>query len=270
MPLHLAIISNRIDVVASLLKAGADMTLASPMTHKTPLDLAESRLSYLLSRAQEGATMESTYATPGYIDFFGHHNNSNNRSMHIPPTQSPALLYQIKGIVNLLRPYVLRQQRLQYGERQKERQKERSWDRADKYMRQHIHITEPGSLWQGEPRFGENIGEMNGYEDDNEDGMETNADVDGDIDLDQKPLGRRPCRLMDADETEEALETLLNGLSLLEANQKQQKHSLDSVSDGNLADSEQDPQGGREVEDALPDLLEQVQHVLQSIKLNEQ
>jgi len=109
-------------------------------------------------------------------------------------------------------------------------------------------------------------------EDEDEDGMEPNADLDGDIDLDQRPFGKRPSRRMDTDETEEALESLLNGLSLLESNQRQrqQQHSLDGVSDGNLADSEQDPQGGKDVEDALPDLLEQVQHVLQAIKLNEQ
>lgn len=248
---------------------GADMTLASPMTHKTPLDLAESRLSYLLSRAQEGIASESASTRSGYIDLF---NSNSSRSMHIPPTQSPALLYQIKGIVNLLRPYVLRQQRLQYGERQKDRQKERSWDRADKYMREQIHTTESGSLWQVESRFGEDVREMNRVEDEDEDGMESSADLDGDIDLDQRPYGKRPGRRMDADETEEALESLLNGLSLLESNQRQrqQHHSPDNISDGNLADSEQDPQGGKEVEDSLPDLLEQVQHVLQAIKLNEQ
>ena len=108
---------------------------------------------------------------------------------------------------------------------------------------------------------------------------------------------------MDADETEEALESLMNGLSLLEANRKQKEqqkqhqqqqlqllqqheqafggpsfssntfsqHSAGGdIGDGNLADSELDAGSEQQdVEDGLPDLLEQVQQVLQAIKLNE-
>ena len=103
-----------------------------------------------------------------------------------------------------------------------------------------------------------------------------------------KRLTRRPGRRMDADETEEALESLMNGLSLLEANrrqlERQQQHSeqqsqpqqqaqlrgeISDIADGNLADSELDPRSEQEVEEALPDLLEQVQQVLEAIKLNE-
>ncbi|KAF9126090.1 hypothetical protein BGW39_006874 [Mortierella sp. 14UC] len=320
MPLHLAIISNRIDVVAALLKAGADMTLASPMTHKTPLDLAESRLSYLLSRAQD----TSRYSTGSLDPYTSHSNNqiATRSSFHMSPAQSPALLYQIKGIVNLLRPYVVRQQRLQHGERQKERQKERSWDRADKYMRQQpLHDSGSGSgLWHTDPHSDAHYGDMEDDDDEDEDDDEDDDDDmdtgeggrrplrkklplfrhDGDMDEDELPaysaktkkLGRRLNRRMDADETEVALESLMNGLSLLEANRKQQEQrqqqhliqdsadgggslSLESTSgvseigDGNLADSELDPRNEQDVDEALPDLLEQVQQVLQAIKLNE-
>ncbi|KAF9279092.1 hypothetical protein BGZ68_008131 [Mortierella alpina] len=317
MPLHLAIISNRVDVVAALLKAGADMTLASPMTHKTPLDLAESRLGYLLSRAQESAEH-----TSGSIDLY---NSQVATRSSFPPPQSPALLYQIKGIVNLLRPYVVRQQKLQHGERQKDRQKERSWNRADKYMRQQ----DGSSLWRVDPHSDDNYGDKEDEdEDDDEDDDDqmdtgeghqrprtlrihhhTGADMDDD---DERPpsytarppkLGRRLARRMDADETEEALESLMNGLSLLEANRKQKEqqkqhqqqqlqllqqheqafggpsfssntfsqHSAGGdIGDGNLADSELDAGSEQQdVEDGLPDLLEQVQQVLQAIKLNE-
>ncbi|KAG0274564.1 hypothetical protein BGZ95_009651 [Linnemannia exigua] len=320
MPLHLAIISNRIDVVAALLKAGADMTLASPMTHKTPLDLAESRLSYLLSRAQDTAK----YST-GSMDLHTSHSNNQiatRSSFHMPPAQSPALLYQIKGIVSLLRPYVVRQQKLQHGERQKERQKERSWDRADKYMRQQPSqdgIGGNNALWHTDPHSDAHYGDMEDDDDDDEDDDDDDDDMDtgegqrrqqrkklplfrhdGDMDEDELPgysakprkQGRRLNRRMDADETEVALESLMNGLSLLEATRKQQEQrqqlildsasgsgglSLGSISglgvseigDGNLADSELDPRSEQDVDEALPDLLEQVQHVLQSIKLNE-
>ncbi|KAF9154463.1 hypothetical protein BG015_000871 [Linnemannia schmuckeri] len=328
MPLHLAIISNRIDVVAALLKAGADMTLASPMTHKTPLDLAESRLSYLLSRAQDTARYPSES-----MDLHTSHSNNQiatRSSFYTPPAQSPALLYQIKGIVNLLRPYVVRQQRLQHGERQKERQKERSWDRADKYMRQ--HPSQDGSsgsssgLWQSDPHSEAHYGDMedddeDDDDDDDDDDMDTGeggrrplrkklplfrqeADMDEDDELPSysakpKKLGRRLNRRMDADETEVALESLMNGLSLLEATRKQQEQrqlqqqqqqqliqdgsgnggmslgatsalgGVSEIGDGNLADSELDPRSEQDVDEALPDLLEQVQQVLQAIKLNE-
>ncbi|KAF9280316.1 hypothetical protein BGZ88_012260 [Linnemannia elongata] len=332
MPLHLAIISNRIDVVAALLKAGADMTLASPMTHKTPLDLAESRLSYLLSRAQDTARY-----TSGSMDLHTSHSNNQiatRSSFYAPPAQSPALLYQIKGIVNLLRPYVVRQQRLQHGERQKERQKERSWDRADKYMRQHpSHEGGIGSScehWHSDPHSDAHYGDMEDEDDDddddddNDDDMDTGegggrplrkklplfrqeADMDEDDELPSysaKPrkVGQRLNRRMDADEAEVALESLMNGLSLLEATRKQQEQrqlqqqqqqqhqqlsrdgtsssdislgvmpalgGVPEIGDGNLADSELDPRSEQDVDEALPDLLEQVQQVLQAIKLNE-
>jgi hypothetical protein len=91
---------------------------------------------------------------------------------------------------------------------------------------------------------------------------------------------------MDANETGEALENLMNGLSLLEANRKQmeQQHhhhpsqlppqqlqngNVSDSADGNLADNELDPRSEHEVDEALPDLLEQVQQVLEAIKLNE-
>ncbi|KAF9985436.1 hypothetical protein BGZ75_002997 [Mortierella antarctica] len=310
MPLHLAIISNRVDVVAALLKAGADMTLASPMTHKTPLDLAESRLGYLLSRAQETAEH-----TSGSIDLY---NSQVATRSSFPPPQSPALLYQIKGIVNLLRPYVVRQQKLQHGERQKDRQKERSWNRADKYMRQQ----DGSSLWRVDPHSDDNYGDKEDEDEDDDeeednDQMDTGeghprlrtlrihhqSGVDMDDDDDRLPsyvarppkLGRRLARRMDADETEEALESLMNGLSLLEANRKQkeqqkqqqlheqafggpslglnsfsQRSAGGDIGDGNLADSELDAGSEQQdVEDGLPDLLEQVQQVLQAIKLNE-
>ncbi|KAF9540300.1 hypothetical protein EC957_004419 [Mortierella hygrophila] len=329
MPLHLAIISNRIDVVAALLKAGADMTLASPMTHKTPLDLAESRLSYLLSRAQDTARYPS-----GSMGL--HTSHSNNQivtrpSFYTPPAQSPALLYQIKGIVNLLRPYVVRQQRLQHGERHKERHKERSWDRADKYMKQHPSqegsYSSSSGLWHSDPHSDAHYGDMEDEDedddddDDDDDDMDTGegggrplrkklplfrqeADMDEDDELPSysakpKKLGRRLNRRMDADETEVALESLMNGLSLLEATRKQQEQwqlqqqqqqelvqdgtsssgmslgvmpalgGVPDIGDGNLADSELDPRSEQDVDEALPDLLEQVQQVLQAIKLNE-
>ncbi|KAF9338519.1 hypothetical protein BGZ91_008648 [Linnemannia elongata] len=332
MPLHLAIISNRIDVVAALLKAGADMTLASPMTHKTPLDLAESRLSYLLSRAQDTARY-----TSGSMDLHTSHSNNQiatRSSFYAPPAQSPALLYQIKGIVNLLRPYVVRQQRLQHGERQKERQKERSWDRADKYMRQHPSheggIGSSSGHWHSDPHSDAHYGDMEDEDDDddddddNDDDMDTGegggrplrkklplfrqeADMDEDDELPSysakpKKVGRRLNRRMDADEAEVALESLMNGLSLLEATRKQQEQrqlqqqqqqqqqqlsrdgtsssdislgampalgGVPEIGDGNLADSELDPRSEQDVDEALPDLLEQVQQVLQAIKLNE-
>ncbi|KAG0204580.1 hypothetical protein BGX33_008400 [Mortierella sp. NVP41] len=331
MPLHLAIISNRIDVVAALLKAGADMTLASPMTHKTPLDLAESRLSYLLSRAQDSVQDSSRYST-GSMDLHTSHSNNQiatRSSFHMPPAQSPALLYQIKGIVNLLRPYVVRQQKLQHGERQKERQKERSWDRADKYMRQHPQDgSSSNGLWQSEPQSDDHYGDMEDEDEDDDEGDDDDDDMDtgegnrrslrkrlplfrqeGYLDEDELPsytsrskkLGRRLNRRMDADETEVALESLMNGLSLLEANRKQQEQrqlqqqqqmqdsagastsgsigmplgmnssigGISEIGDGNLADSELDPRSEQDVDEALPDLLEQVQQVLQAIKLNE-
>ncbi|KAF9386246.1 hypothetical protein CPC16_007608 [Podila verticillata] len=295
MPLHLAIISNRIDVVAALLKAGADMTLASPMTLKTPLDLAESRLSYLLSRAQEASKPQH----PEAIDLF----NKQIATRSTPPTQSSALLDQIKGIVGLLRPYVVRQQRLQHGERQKERQKERSWERADKYMRQQSNEGSEG-MWRMDGQSEDNYGDMED-EDDDEDGMmdvgsshrkQPGLDHDGDMELiDELPpyseksrKVRRITRRMNANETEEALESLMNGLSLLEANRLQQQQlgsegstsrpqqasgypglhrGSSDIGDGNLADTELDREN--EVDDGLPDLLEQVQQVLQAIKLNE-
>ncbi|KAG0365759.1 hypothetical protein BGZ54_006247 [Gamsiella multidivaricata] len=341
-----AIISNRIDVVAALLKAGADMTLASPMTHKTPLDLAESRLSYLLSRAQEtikqSRAQSSESSNSGMLDLHDSQIATLSSFQHAPPTQSPALLYQIRGIVNLLRPYVVRQQKLQQGERQKERQKERSWERADKYMRQH-QGQGGGSgqgLWRMEANSDDNFGDMEDEDEDDEeddDHMDTGdrrrlvrsrftvVDMDGDMELNDdedsgfkgRPLhstktkrsARRPIRRMDADETEEALENLMNGLSLLEANRKQleqqhaqtqtqgqgqnqdqqalqqlqqsyphthmhshshsQQSGVSDIADGNLADSELDPRSEQEVDEALPDLLEQVQQVLQAIKLNE-
>lgn len=268
------------------------MTLASPMTHKTPLDLAESRLGYLLSRAQEGVTTASTSSRPEFIEFFGHlhprrnSNTSNNHnalivttprtSMHIPPsTQSPALLQQIKGIVNLLRPYVVRQQRLQHGERQKERQKERSWDRADKYMRQQGSTTDASGLWRVESISEDNDEDMEDDQDDIDDGdlMDTNSKLTSTQSSNRRPLGRR----MDADETEVALESLLNGLSLLEASQKQQQQqpqpspfAPSAIHPGDMGHGNLDSkQGEKDVDDALPDLLEQVQQVLQAIKLNE-
>ncbi|KAF9111838.1 hypothetical protein BGX27_004372 [Mortierella sp. AM989] len=317
MPLHLAIISNRVEVVAALLKAGADMTLASPMTHKTPLDLAESRLSYLLSRAQE-SVKQSQGTSTGTLDL---HNSqiATRSSFHtLPITQSAALLYQIRGIVNLLRPYVVRQQKLQHGERQKDRQKERSWDRAEKYMRQqHSHYIGAGDssrsgLWRVDPHSDDNFGDMEDEDEEDDNDMDTEdnrqrtsaarsglsmVDMDGDMELGDdednglphyatKPrrVPRRLNKRMNANETELALENLMNGLSLLEANRKQhleqqqQQHetsqsSIPDIADGNLADSELDPrgeqEGEQEVDDALPDLLEQVQQVLQAIKLNE-
>ncbi|KAF9386845.1 hypothetical protein CPB97_003271 [Podila verticillata] len=295
MPLHLAIISNRIDVVAALLKAGADMTLASPMTLKTPLDLAESRLSYLLSRAQEASKPQH----PDSIDFF----NKQIATRSTLPVQSSALLDQIKGIVGLLRPYVVRQQRLQHGERQKERQKERSWERADKYMRQQSNEG-PEGMWRTDGQSEDNYGDMED-EDDDDDGMmdvgsshrkQPGLDHDGDMELvdelppysDKPRKARRIPRRMNANETEEALESLMNGLSLLEANRLQQQQlgsegstsrpqqasgyaglqrGSSDIGDGNLADTELDREN--EVDDGLPDLLEQVQQVLQAIKLNE-
>ncbi|KAF9347552.1 hypothetical protein BGX34_003028 [Mortierella sp. NVP85] len=331
MPLHLAIISNRIDVVAALLKAGADMTLASPMTHKTPLDLAESRLSYLLARAQESVkrSQPSASSSTGGFDFynsqivarpplgaqFNHHD--------VPSTTSPALLYQIRGIVNLLGPYVTRQQKLQHGDRHKERQKERSWERADKYMRQHGQDLEGSSssisIGRADPHSEDNFGDMEDEaedgdddreDDDDEDPMDSDegrsrpirnkisqVDMDGDMELNDddghgrtKTKSKRPARRlgrrMDANETGEALENLMNGLSLLEANRKQmeQQHhhhppqlppqqlqngNVSDSADGNLADNELDPRSEHEVDEALPDLLEQVQQVLEAIKLNE-
>ncbi|KAG0056626.1 hypothetical protein BGZ83_004151 [Gryganskiella cystojenkinii] len=220
--------------------------------------------------------------------------------MHVPSTQSPALLYQIKGIVNLLRPYVVRQQRLQHGERQKERQKERLWDRADKYMRQQGSPTSSSGLWRVDA-LSDNDGDMEDEDELDEDDSQMDTtdrllcskamsklDMDGDVDLDhggsigfstsRKHSSRRPDGRMDADEAEVALESLLSGLSLLEANQKQQQiqsspsvtaSQRSDVTDGNLADNELDPRNERDVEDALPDILEQVAHVLQAIKLNE-
>ncbi|KAG9061030.1 hypothetical protein KI688_007659 [Linnemannia hyalina] len=328
MPLHLAIISNRIDVVAALLKAGADMTLASPMTHKTPLDLAESRLSYLLSRAQDTARYPS--GSMGLHTSHSHNQIVTRPSFYTPPAQSPALLYQIKGIVNLLRPYVVRQQRLQHGERHKERHKERSWDRADKYMKQHPSqegtYGSSSGLWHSDPHSDAHYGDMEDEDedddddDDDDDDMDTGeggrplgkklplfrqeADMDEDDELPSysakpKKLGRRLNRRMDADETEVALESLMNGLSLLEATRKQQEQrqlqqqqqqqlvqdgtgssgmslgampalgGVPDIGDGNLADSELDPRSEQDVDEALPDLLEQVQQVLQAIKLNE-
>ncbi|KAG0303886.1 hypothetical protein BGZ98_006170 [Dissophora globulifera] len=282
MPLHLAIISNRVDVVAALLKAGADMTLASPMTHKTPLDLAESRLSYLLSRAQESVRQPR----PSGLDLFNSQ-IATRTSFQAPPTQSPALLYQIRGIVNLLRPYVVRQQKLQHGERQKDRQKERSWDRADKYM-QYNDTEAMGSnsssgrgLWRVDSHSADDEGEDEEDNDDMDTGDRQAAtrrrpagmDMDGDVELSHgRREARQAGRRMDADQAEEALETLMNGLSLLEASRRQQQQEQEVVSDatdGNLADSELDTRSEQEVDSALPDLLEQVQQVLEAIKLNE-
>ncbi|KAF9170459.1 hypothetical protein BGX21_008880 [Mortierella sp. AD011] len=317
MPLHLAIISNRVEVVAALLKAGADMTLASPMTHKTPLDLAESRLSYLLSRAQESVKQsQSSGTTSGTLDL---HNSqiATRSSFHTPPmSQSPALLYQIRGIVNLLRPYVARQQKLQHGERQKDRQKDRSWERAEKYMRQqqghytNVDNNSRAGTWRVDTHSDDNFGDMEDEDEedddmDNEDSQQHTSvvrnglsivDMDGDLELGDdddhglphyatKPrrIPRRSNKRMNANETELALENLMNGLSLLEANRKQQveqqlsqdqhsasQSSVSDITDGNLADTELDPRGEQEVDDALPDLLEQVQQVLEAIKLNEQ
>ncbi|KAG0033022.1 hypothetical protein BGZ81_009579 [Podila clonocystis] len=301
MPLHLAIISNRIDVVAALLKAGADMTLASPMTLKTPLDLAESRLSYLLSRAQEASKPHH----PDSIDLFN--KQIATRSTFQAP-QSSALLDQIKGIVSLLRPYVVRQQKLQHGERQKERQKERSWERADKYMRQQSNEGSSEGMWRVDGQSEDNYGDMED-EDEDDDGMmdvggvhprkQPGPNNDRDMELidelppyaDKPRKARRLPRRMNANETEEALESLMNGLSLLEANRLQQQqlesegsairlqqsasgsgyaglhHGSSDIGDGNLADTELDREN--EVDEGLPDLLEQVQQVLQAIKLNE-
>ncbi|KAF8936806.1 hypothetical protein BGZ58_003723 [Dissophora ornata] len=312
---------------------GADMTLASPMTHKTPLDLAESRLSYLLSRAQESVKQSQSSGSTSSTTLDLHNSQiATLSSFHTPPAQSPALLYQIRGIVNLLRPYVVRQQKLQHGERQTERQKERSWERADKYMRQHHHHRQDqaggsssSGMWRVDPHSEDNFGDMEDEDEDDEeedDHMDTEdrrrpaqkglsmVDGDGDLELNDddgdvdkgrtsysmksKKLTRRPVRRMDADETEEALESLMNGLSLLEANrrqlERQQQHpeqqsqpfqqqqqqqqaqlrgGMSDITDGNLADSELDPRSEQEVEEALPDLLEQVQQVLEAIKLNE-
>ncbi|KAF9188637.1 hypothetical protein BGZ50_001216 [Haplosporangium sp. Z 11] len=337
-PLHFAAASGDLELVEFLLERGvrpdcgrdiagnmplhlgADMTLESPMTHKTPLDLAESRLSYLLSRAQESNKQQQQ---SGAIDLFNSQ-VATRSSFHTPSSQSPALLYQIKGIVNLLRPYVVRQQKLQHGERQKGRQKERSWERADKYMRQQPQDSSSSSgsgLWRVDPHSDGNYGDMEDEdededdEEDEDDQMDTGEgqrvmrrkmpgpDHDREMmhhdDEDVLPPytekwlkhGRQPGRRMDAHETEEALESLMNGLSLLEANRKQQEeqqqqqqmhlsgvqpgaygHSAPGtdIADGNLADSELDPQSEQQdVDEALPDLLEQVQQVLQAIKLNE-
>ncbi|KAF9202916.1 hypothetical protein BGZ49_006973, partial [Haplosporangium sp. Z 27] len=313
-PLHFAAASGDlelveflVEVVAALLKAGADMTLASPMTHKTPLDLAESRLSYLLSKAQESVKQSQSSGTyPGTLD---PHNSqiAIRSSLHTPPmTQSPALLYQIRGIVNLLRPYVVRQQKLQHGERQKDRQKGRSWERAEKYMRQqHGHLGDSNNsgvgAWRADIHSDDNFGDMEDEDEDDDDDndMETEdrrytsggVDMDGDLEFGYDPNGmhhyaakhrrapKRSNKRMNANETELALENLMNGLSLLEANRKQQQSqqehsiaqsSVSDIGDGNLADSELDPRGEQEVDDALPDLLEQVQQVLEAIKLNEQ
>ncbi|KAF9918511.1 hypothetical protein BX616_008212 [Lobosporangium transversale] len=342
MPLHLAIISNKIDVVAALLRAGADMTLASPMTHKTPLDLAESRLSYLLSCAQE-SVKQSQEQSSSPLDL--HNNQIATRSTFrhpssSSPSQSQALLRQIRDIVNLLRPYVVRQQKMQHSEQGKERQKERSWERADKYMRQHEYLNQESNssggsgLWRVDPHSDDNFGDMEDEdEDDDDEGdddrmdmgerrqrsstmnprggaaarkqLSTRVDVDGDVDFDddsndaqrssypgsgkmKRLNNRRLPKRMDANETEEALENLMNGLSLLEANRKQieqqqhQQHQhhgnsaqmlvqggVSDSTDGNLADSELDPRSEQEVDEALPDLLEQVQQVLEAIKLNE-
>ncbi|KAG0242946.1 hypothetical protein BGW41_003111 [Actinomortierella wolfii] len=360
MPLHLAIISNRFDVVAALLKAGADMTLASPMTNKTPLDLAESRLNYLLARAQN-LTLQAQQ-------------NKNNQlatraSIYQQQTQSAQLVQQIRGIVDILRPYVIRQQRLQVNEGTKE--KERSWDRANKFMRH--QGGSGGTLWRmddsqmdedddDEPKdgddddddFNDDDDDDMDMEDDNDDDGRSKAavqrrrrrrkrghsslrrreatDADGDVELDE-PLGgragsrRRIPKRMDANETELALEQLMNGLSLLEANTRKAATAVAGVSglqpesgvsdgsnncsniinhhnsnsqeytvsnqpknlaaqtvvptfsasqdiaDGNLADSEGEPSSSeqeQDVDDTLPDLLEQMQQVLQAIKLNEE
>ncbi|KAF9971924.1 hypothetical protein BGZ73_005034 [Actinomortierella ambigua] len=373
MPLHLAIISNRFDVVAALLKAGADMTLASPMTHKTPLDLAESRLNYLLARAQ-GITLQAQQ---------NKHNQLTTRaSIYHQQTQSAQLVQQIRGIVDILRPYVIRQQRLQFNERSKDRTKERSWDRANKFMRYQDGSSIGGGLWRvddsrmdedddDEPKDGDDVDDDFG--DDDDDDMDTEddeedendesmpsissmrrrrrrrdrrahhsrhsrretADDNGDIDLDGLPGShaganrRRIPKRMDANETELALEQLMNGLSLLEANTRKATsvattapanplvgdgcggsseganvgsnghhhmsasngfggtHDVSAtatgmgstfsvsqdIADGNLADSEGEPSSSeqeQDVDDALPDLLEQMQQVLQAIKLNEE
>ncbi|KAI1311592.1 hypothetical protein EDD11_003367 [Mortierella claussenii] len=362
MPLHLAIISNRIEVVAALLKAGADITLASPMTHKTPLDLAESRLSYLLARAQEWVKESQQQSSSSSSRMLDHHNSqlvsTRPHSFHGNPSQQqpslPTLVHQIRGIVTLLRPYVARQQKLQHGERHKERSKERSWERADKYMRQQeAGYQDASEVWRVDPHSEDNFGDMEDEDeqdddddDDDDDDMDTGerqrqslgrgnrvrkqqarghhqlsvVDMDGDVEFDdeggirqrytgkQKRVNRRVLpRRMDADETEEVLENLMNGLSLLEANRKQieqqqqqqqqqqqpqpqhQQTTLTQAqvlggegvpdsADGNLADTEPDPlsqqqqqqQEAAVLEEALPDLLEQVQQVLQAIKLNEQ
>lgn len=271
------------------------------MTLKTPLDLAESRLSYLLSRAQEASKPQH----PDSIDLF---NKQIATRSKFQPSQSSALLDQIKGIVSLLRPYVVRQQKLRQGERQKERQKERSWERADKYMRQQSNEGSSEGMWRTDGQSEDNYGDMED-EDEDDDGMMDvggvhprrlpGLDNDGDMELidelppyaDKPRKARRLPRRMNANETEEALESLMNGLSLLEANrlQHQQLESEGSTSrhqqsasgsgyaglhrgssdigDGNLADTELDREN--EVDEGLPDLLEQVQQVLQAIKLNE-
>ncbi|KAF9136020.1 hypothetical protein BG015_003198 [Linnemannia schmuckeri] len=107
-------------------------------------------------------------------------------------------------------------------------------------------------------------------------------------------------RRIGADETEVALESLINGVSLLKASWKWQNNcsyravkrrrindesgplyvrrvpglgagvgGVSEIGDGNLADSELDPWGDQDVDEALPDLLEHVQQALQAIKLNE-
>ncbi|KAF9437444.1 hypothetical protein BGZ76_000707 [Entomortierella beljakovae] len=328
-PLHFAAASGDLELVEFLLERGvrpdcgrdiagnmplhlgADMTLASPMTHKTPLDLAESRLTYLLSRAQE--SVKQSQQQPRSIDFYN--SQVATRSTFLPPTlQSPALLYQIRGIVNLLRPYVARQQKIQFGEHHKAQQKERSWERANKYVRQQGHFIGTGNdstegRWRIDSHSDDNFGDMEDEdEDDDDDDMDTednrqrriglrnrisNIDLDGDMEIGHddeenstsyhgskaRRVARRANKRMNANETELVLENLMNGLSLLEANRKQQleqqKHevsqsSISDIGDGNLADNELDPKGEHDVEDALPDLLEQVQQVLQAIKLNEQ
>ncbi|KAF9160493.1 hypothetical protein DFQ26_005452 [Actinomortierella ambigua] len=380
MPLHLAIISNRFDVVAALLKAGADMTLASPMTHKTPLDLAESRLNYLLARAQN-LTLQAQQNK--------HNQLATRASIFYQQTQSAQLVQQIRGIVDILRPYVIRQQRIQFNERSKERTKERSWDRANKFMRHQDGSSIGGGLWRvddsqmdedddDEPKDGDDddddfddddddddMGMDDDDEDENDESMPSISsmrrrrrmrgrghhsglsrrgmfDGDGDVDLDG-PVGshagvsrRRIPKRMDANETELALEQLMNGLSLLEANTRKAAtvppvappmgdsggvggdfgasvsgtssigtngkihHSSSpipfsgagpsditatvagmgptfsasqDIADGNLADSEGEPSSSeqeQDVDDTLPDLLEQMQQVLQAIKLNEE
>ncbi|KAG0257321.1 hypothetical protein DFQ27_005190 [Actinomortierella ambigua] len=322
MPLHLAIISNRFDVVAALLKAAQ-------------------------------------------------------------------LVQQIRGIVDILRPYVIRQQRIQFNERSKERTKERSWDRANKFMRHQDGTSIGGGLWRvddsqmdedddDEPKDGDDddddfddddddddMGMEDDDEDENDESMPSISsmrrrrrtrgrghhsglsrrgmfDGDGDVDLDG-PVGshagisrRRIPKRMDANETELALEQLMNGLSLLEANTRKAAtvppvappmgdsggvggdfgasvsssssigtngkihHSSSpipfagagpsdiaatvagmgptfsvsqDIADGNLADSEGEPSSSeqeQDVDDTLPDLLEQMQQVLQAIKLNEE
>ncbi|KAF9949756.1 hypothetical protein BGZ70_001640 [Mortierella alpina] len=262
MPLHLAIISNRVDVVAALLKAGADMTLASPMTHKTPLDLAESRLSYLLSRAQETAAEH----TSGSLDPY---NSQLVSRSSFPPPQSPALLYQIKGIVNLLRPYVVRQQKLQHGERQKDRQKERSWNRADKYMRQQ----DGSSLWRVDPHSDDNYGDKEDEDEDDDEEDDDQMDT-GEGHQRSRTLRIRDHSGADMDDDDERPPAYMArppklGRSVSASTFSQQSAGGD-IGDGNLADSELDTGSEQQdVEDGLPDLLEQVQQVLQAIKLNE-